>query len=523
MSDIPFEIKPYDKDKVVRPPNIQNLNYTNQDFFSMKTRLVDFINERFGSNGTVLPNTFNDFVESSVAIMLIENWAFLADTLSFKIDQIANELFIDTVTETENAFRLAKLVGFKPTPPIAARSFWVATINNVLTTDLVLPTPVPVDIVSGGTPTRMELFPANSNNVPLLDENIIIQAGSTSNQNIIGLEGRTVTDVLTGTGDSSQTFTLVSSPVIFDSIRVDVDGIRWDQVDYFTDSQPRREYRVEFDSAFQAVLIFGNNRAGMIPSRGSRIQVTYRIGGGTVGNIITGFVNTQRMADVPGFSFAVPVTLRNYTKGEFGYDGDTIEDVRRKLPLWLRTQNRAVTGEDYKVLADQFSTAYHGKIGKSTAVLRNHGCAGNIVDLYVLASDSTDTLVEAGSDLKVDLNDELTLKKMLTDFVCIKDGVVIAVDVSVDLTLDKFYRKFELELRTNILNKINSFFSINNWEYGQTLRDTEIVKELSGFKEIQLIDVSFTTNDPENSGNIVTTRFFEIIRPSDIVISFNYN
>jgi hypothetical protein len=523
MSDIPFEIKPYDKDNVIRPSNLPSLNYTNQDFFSMKTRLVDFINERFGSNGTVLPNSFNDFVESSVAIMLIENWAFLADTLSFKIDQIANELFIDTVTETENAFRLAKLVGFKPTPPIAARSFWVATINNVLATDLILATPVTIDIVSGGTPTRMELFPANSNNVPLLDENIIIQAGSASNQNIIGLEGRTVTDVLTGTGDSSQTFTLVSSPVIYDSIRVDVDGIRWDQVDYFTDSQPRREYRVEFDSSYQAVVIFGNNRAGMIPSRGSRIQVTYRMGGGTVGNIITGFVNTQRMADVPGFSFAVPVTLRNYTKGEFGYDGDTIEDVRRKLPLWLRTQNRAVTGEDYKVLADQFSTAYHGKIGKSTAVLRNHGCAGNIVDLYVLASDSTDTLIEAGSDLKVDLNDELTLKKMLTDFVCIKDGVVIAVDVSVDLTLDKFYRKFELELRTNILNKINSFFSINNWEYGQTLRDTEIVKELSGFKEIQLIDVSFTTNDPENSGNIVTTRFFEIIRPSDIVISFNYN
>jgi hypothetical protein len=523
MPDIPFEITPLDRDKVVKPPLIPNLNYTNQDFYSMKTRLVDFIRERFGTNGTVLPNTFNDFVESSIAIMLIENWAFLADTLSFKIDQIANEMYIDTVTEKENAFRLAKLVGFVPTPPIAARSFWVATINNVLSTDLVLPTPIPVDIVSDGSPTRIELFPANSSNVPLLDENIIIPAGSTSNQNIIGLEGRTIVDVLTGTGDSSQTFTLVSSPVVYDSIRVDVDGIRWDQVDYFTDSQPRREYRVEFDSLFRAVIIFGNNRAGMIPSRGSRIQVTYRIGGGTVGNIVTGFVNTQRMADVPGFSFAVPVNLRNYTKGEFGYDGDTIEEVRRKLPQWIRTQDRAVTGSDYKTLADQFITPYHGRIGKSTAVLRNHGCAGNIVDLYILASEGTDGLTYANSDLKVDLNDYITVRKMLTDFVCVKDGTVLFVDVAIDLVLDKFYRKFEMEFRTNIINKIQSFFSLNRWEFGQNLRSTEIIKELSTFKEIQQIDISFTTTDPNNSGGVVTTRFFEIVRPSDIVISFNYN
>jgi hypothetical protein len=52
---------------------------------------VDFIKEKFADE-------FTDFVESSLAIMLIENWAFLADTLSFKIDQVANEIFIDTVS-----------------------------------------------------------------------------------------------------------------------------------------------------------------------------------------------------------------------------------------------------------------------------------------------------------------------------------------------------------------------------------------------------------------------------------------
>jgi hypothetical protein len=33
---------------------------------------------------------------------------------------------------------------------------------------------------------------------------------------------------------------LEDSPVIYDSVRVQVDGVLWNQVDYFTDSQPTK-------------------------------------------------------------------------------------------------------------------------------------------------------------------------------------------------------------------------------------------------------------------------------------------
>lgn len=301
-----------------------------------------------------------------------------------------------------------------------------------------------------------------------------------------------------------------------------VDGVQWQQVEYFTDSQPRREYRVEFDSQYHAYVIFGNNRSGLIPSKGSQIIITYRQGGGVKGNIITGSVNFQRTVNIQGFDFNVPVVFRNYTKGEFGYDGDTIEDIRRKLPAYLRTQNRCVTGEDYKTVADQFATPYQGQIGKSTAVLRNYGCAANIIDLYVLAKDGIDGLAEASDELKSELFIEINKKKMLTDYVCIRDGIVVLTDISIDLTVDKFYRKFEEEIRGKVNRRINEFFTINNWEYGQTLKDTDVVKSISDIKEIKTMDITFTTNDPSNSGQVVTTRFYEIIRPDTLTISFNY-
>jgi len=511
----PFEVTPYDTSNLVKTPNLVSLNYTNQDFWSMKARLIDFIKEKFAEQ-------FNDFVESDLAIMLIENWAFVADTLSFKIDQIANEIFIDTVTEVDNAFRLAMLVGFRPTPPIGARSLWSATITNVLETDMVIDAPVSIPITTEEGPKTIELFPADADNNPIFGQSIIIPAGSFLNTGVVGVEGETRVQVQIATGEINQSVALSFGPVIQKSIRVKVDGVEWTQVPYFTDSQPRREFRVEYDPNYNAFVMFGNSRAGMIPSSGSNIQITYRVGGGVSGNIVTGSVEIQRNYIVPGFDFRVPVTFRNYTRGEFGYAGDTIDDIKRKLPPWLRTQNRAVTGDDYETLADQFVTEFNGQIGKSKAALRNYGCAANLIDLYILSLDGEDGLQEATDGLKNELADELDSKKMITDTVCIRDGIIIETDVSIDCVLDKFYRKFEDEIEIRILRRMNSFFSLNNWDYGKPLRSIDLVKELSDIKEVRTFEINFITDDPDNSGELVTTKFNEIIRPGTLEINFVY-
>ena len=514
MSNCPFDITTYAQSQTIKKPNIFNLNYTNQDFWSMKTRLIEFIRQKFSSE-------FNDFVESSIAIMLIENWAFIADTLSFKIDQIANEIFIDTVTETENAFRLSKLVGFQPQPPISSRSLWTAKINNTLDFDLVIPSPFDVDTVSGDNLITIELFPADANNNPVFDQDIIIPAGGLVNSSIVGLEGVTRTDSVDGTGEAGQTVRLAYSPVIYDSIRVSVDGVRWNQVEYFTDSQPRREYRIEFDSEYNAYVIFGNNRAGLLPSRGSIITIVYRTGGGSIGNIVAGSVTSQTIINPPNYDTSIPVTFNNYTKGQFGYNGDTIEEIRRKLPEYLRTQNRAVTGLDYKTLSEQFSSPYQGQIGKSVASLRNYGCAANIVDLYVLAKQDEQTLEKASNRLKDELMDYINEIKMITDSVCIKDGVIVSSVISIDIFIDRLYRKFEDEIIEKINRRVSDFFSINNWDYGKILRDSDLIKKLSDVREPNRLEVSFTTNNLEAT-SIVVPKFNEIIRPESISLNFQY-
>jgi hypothetical protein len=94
--------------------------------------------------------------------------------------------------------------------------------------------------------------------------------------------------------------------------------------------------------------------------------------------------------------------------------------------------------------------------------------------------------------------------------------------VSVEVTLSRINKKFEQEIKTNIENKIDEFFNLNNWEFGQDLKENDVVKALASVKQAEGFDIIFTTNEEENSGSLVTSRFFEIIRPATIEISFMY-
>lgn len=512
----PFEVTPLAQSKIRDIVPFRNLDYTNQEYWSMKNRVLEIIGKNFRQD-------FTDLTESSLFIVLLECYLFIADTLSFKIDQIANELFIDTVTEEANIFRLAKLLGFKPSPPMAARASFVASISAPLDKDILINTPIGLQLDDSVGRRFYELFAADSREQPT-KEPIVIPAGKLFTKQIIGIEGRTLRTQFESSGAAHQVFEIPAKSVYTGSVEVSVDDILWDAVDNFNTFEPQPEFRVEYNSHYRPYLIFGNNRGGLIPPKGSTIKVKYRSGVGGAGNVITGAFNEKVFAYVPGMSSRVTVFVKNYTKGEFGYDGDTLEDIRRKLPFYSRLQNRAVNDLDYKLLAEKFETPTNGNIGKATAVLRNSGCAGNVVDIYVLAREGDDDLDKASDNLKEDLYSFMKTKKMFTDHICIKDGDVVYVDIHVDLILDRFYQRVEKDLREKVNRRIENFFLVAGWDYGQSLFESDVIKLISDLPEISSVRVNFTSPNVIEEGNhsIIEAKYHEVIRPDNIFVSFNY-
>jgi hypothetical protein len=496
-------------------PDLKNISYTSFDFYSIKARVIEYIKKYF-------PDDFNDFVESDLGIMLIETWAYMADLISFKLDLYANEMFIDTVSQPKNLQRLAKLVGYPIRPPRAATTRMALTLSGPYTFDVQMDGGYFISVPSrDGNILGYELYPADEEWNPILDDNITIPAGSVSNLSVVAVEGFSTQTVRTSDGVKFQTYQVDNDSVLEGSIRVYVNNNQWKQVDFFSENDNGPYYRVEYDENYRATIIFSDDIKGKIPSQGSEIRIEYRYGGGPRGNITVGYIN--QIANVtsnliPG---AIPVNINNYTQGEGGEDAESIDEVKTRLPLWIKAQNRAVTGEDYSFLSESYSTLYHGRIGKSKAILRNSGCSGNIVDIYVLQLDANSTLKTANSTLKRELKNFLLDRKMLTDFVCIKDAAQVFQNININILINKFYYEFKKDVYDRVVAQVNSFFALEKWNIGQPLKKQDLVQWLNAISNVSSVEVDFANNNQNLAAgtDVIIVDFWKIIRPGNISIN----
>jgi predicted phage baseplate assembly protein len=116
---------------------------------------------------------------------------------------------------------------------------------------------------------------------------------------------------------------------------------------------------------------------GAIPPRGSTIHmVAYRTGGGRHGNIQAGTLRILKSA-IPYVASVV-----NHEAARNGADAESLEDAVIRVPRLLRSRDRAVTPEDFELLALQ---AGDGAVAQVLCPARQTGGAENgVVNLFVV-------------------------------------------------------------------------------------------------------------------------------------------
>ena len=77
------------------------------DFDTMRSAMVDYIRTNY-------PENFNDFIESSEFVSIIELLAFLSQSLAFRMDVNTRENFLETAERRESVFKLARMLGYNP-------------------------------------------------------------------------------------------------------------------------------------------------------------------------------------------------------------------------------------------------------------------------------------------------------------------------------------------------------------------------------------------------------------------------
>jgi copper chaperone CopZ len=180
-----------------------------------------------------------------------------------------------------------------------------------------------------------------------------------------------------------------------------------------------------------------------------------------------------------------------------------------------------VNAEDYAVMAETFSTPYHGRIGKALAALRNSGCSGNVVDVYVLQADTSGTFKTANRLLKEALAAHLDGKGMLTDFVCIKDAGQVFLDMNINVTTSRFDSAGSREVYEKVSRAVSDFFSANMRSIGQSLVAVDITRALNSVQGVVSVSVNFASNQQNLSltNDMVMVDFWKIIRPGNVNIN----
>ena len=89
------------------------IDFQAYDFDTIRSALVDYVKTNY-------PENFNDYIESSEFIAIIEMLAYLSQSLAFRMDVNTRENFLETAESRESVYKLARMLGYNPKRNIPA-------------------------------------------------------------------------------------------------------------------------------------------------------------------------------------------------------------------------------------------------------------------------------------------------------------------------------------------------------------------------------------------------------------------
>jgi hypothetical protein len=107
----------------------QEADFQSYDFETLRKSFIDYLRLYY-------PETFNDYIESSEFIALLDVMAFMGQSLAFRTDLNTRENYLDTAERRDSVVKLANLVSYTPLRNTCAsgylKVFSVTTTENII-------------------------------------------------------------------------------------------------------------------------------------------------------------------------------------------------------------------------------------------------------------------------------------------------------------------------------------------------------------------------------------------------------
>lgn len=290
-------------------------------------------------------------------------------------------------------------------------------------------------------------------------------------------------------------------PVADDAEENEEVWVRWKRVDSFYDSKPRsRHYMIDYQTG---EVEFGDGGKGLMPPEGQNniVARAYHIGGGSSGNVNANTVTSLTR------SIAYIDTVTNPLSAAGGADRESVAEAKERAPHTIKSRDRAVTAEDFEMMALRASTT----LARARCVPdKSHRGA---VTLVVVPKAETEELTRR----LVPSNEVLRYVKRYLDERRLVGTVLNVIkpryqDLSLKVTLlrrtigtsDRVRGEIEQKLR-RYLHPLVGGRDGHGWDFGRAVLKTElihVIEEVPGVEGVDNLDIT----DEERGMNVEHVR-----------------
>lgn len=302
-----------------------------------------------------------------------------------------------------------------------------------------------------------------------------------------------------GTGQPDQIVRLPDNNIDKGSLVLEVeeDGawVRWKRVDYLTGlGAYDKVYRLD---ASTGTVTFGNgiNRGKRVPE-GRRIRIVrYLFGGGEAGNL-----PADKIKELTGGGSRLKLRHEWPTSG--GQNAESVEQAEQRIPQFLTHRNRAVTQNDFRLLAENNPIAPIGRAdviegfvpGASISAARANVPGAVSVFVRPPGAPSANGMPKPTKGLLKDVFSYLLQRIVIGTelYVLSPEYIPIAVSVAIDVrdskTEQQTLKAVNDALHAYLWQLAPGGLEGQGWELGATVRGNELIAQLARVAGVRAIN-----------------------------------
>lgn len=402
--------------------DVNKTRYTHRDYESIKSDLIGAIPS--------LTQEWTTREESDPGIVLIKLISMFGDTLSYNVDKIALELYIQTVTQRKNCAKILRLLGYK--------MHWYRSAKVVAHVRLVASQDIYSNVNHAILKPYVTQFTAGQVKYTVVGLN-----HSTNEIDIFSDQDTTAVYLVQGT-PLTEKFTktsLINNRYYFGSTDLDESEIILEVTDttkssvtctltdslYLVSSSRQIYFEFNVDEYDRPYIELADNWADVAGTDACTFTVTFLNSSGSRGNIsansFSNASNIEYSSDI-NFNNLVINNLDNTKEvdddgnidsyNSRGYDPQTVEEARRDSANYVFTHDTLVTSSDFEKACRRVDGITVSKLVDSQVVIND---SLNLNEICTRAEDRFDKVfVEEYSETEPDV---LTVNEYLLQYLVI--------------------------------------------------------------------------------------------------------